>query len=263
MEKPTLEVYKAIAAITGELAKVGISKDKINQQQGFKYRGIDQVYDALSPLLSQHNLCILPRIVGKDVVERMNSKGTALFYTTVEAQFDLVSAVDGSTHTVISYGGAMDSGDKSIGKAMSYAYKAMAFMLFAIPVEGDNDPDATSHEVQPKKPATTASQPPQATSSDFKDAEYIGRLTTALKAIYGDNKARALDKVEELTSFVPSGKTEAERVKGVRDFTKLKGKRLEILTHNIEKMVPKQDEQLPTFCAECLSDPCVCGDDPF
>lgn len=41
----------------------------------------------------------------------------------------------------------MDSGDKSVGKAMSYAYKAMAFSTFCIPTEGDHDADATTHEV--------------------------------------------------------------------------------------------------------------------
>jgi len=158
-EKQPLEVYKSIVAITGELAKEGIAKKQVNQQQGFKYRGIDAVYAALSPLLASHQLCILPRIISKEVVERVNAKGTALFYTTVEANFDVVSAVDGSTHTVISYGEAMDSGDKSIGKAMSYAYKAMAFMLFAIPTEGDNDPDAQTHEVQPQNKPTQAAKP--------------------------------------------------------------------------------------------------------
>lgn len=145
-----MEVYKSICSIQTELAKTGISKSRSNQQQGFKYRGIDDVYNELSGLLASNQLCILPRITNKEVTERVNAKGTALFYSTVTAEFDLVSAKDGSKHTVCSYGEAMDSGDKSIGKAMSYAYKAMAFMLFAIPTEGDNDPDAKTHEVQPK-----------------------------------------------------------------------------------------------------------------
>ncbi len=143
-----MEVYKAIASITGELAKRGIEKSRRNQQQGFAYRGIDDVYAALSPLLAENNLCIVPRIVDKTVIERVNAKGTALFCTTVTAEFDVISAIDGSLHTARTYGEAMDSGDKSIGKAMSYAYKAMAFMLFAIPTEGDNDPDAVCHELQ-------------------------------------------------------------------------------------------------------------------
>lgn len=145
-----IEVYKAIAAIQGKLAQAGIQKGRKNQQQGFAYRGIDDVYAALAPLMADHNLCILPRVTDKYAEERKSAKGGVLFYTAVTVDFDLVSAIDGSKHTVTAMGEAFDSGDKSIGKAQSYAYKAMAFMLFAIPVEGqDNDPDATSHEVRP------------------------------------------------------------------------------------------------------------------
>ncbi len=147
--EPT-EVYKAIAAVQGELAKEGISKSRKNQQQGFAYRGIDDVYAALAPLISKYNLCILPRVVSRESSERTSAKGGVLFYNAITIDFDLVSSIDGSKHTVTAVGEAFDSGDKSIGKAQSYAYKAMAFMLFAIPVEGqDNDPDATSHEVSP------------------------------------------------------------------------------------------------------------------
>lgn len=142
-----MSVYKAIACIQGELAKTGIAKDRKNDQQGYKFRGIDEVYNALSPLLAKHGLCILPRMLGREVVERRNAKGNALFYVTVEAEFDFVCAEDGSTHTVRTFGEAMDSGDKATNKAMSAAYKYAAFQAFAIPTEGDNDADATTHEV--------------------------------------------------------------------------------------------------------------------
>ena len=36
---------------------------------------------------------------------------------------------------------------------MSAAYKYAAMQAFAIPTEGDNDPDATTHDVAPRKPA--------------------------------------------------------------------------------------------------------------
>lgn len=142
-----MEVYKAIAAIQGELAKVGISKDGTNQQQKYKFRGIDQVYNVLSPLLAKHGLCILPRMISREVVERKSGNGNALFYVTLEAEFDFVAASDGSKHTVRTFGEAMDSGDKATNKAMSAAYKYAAFQAFAIPTEGDNDADATTHEV--------------------------------------------------------------------------------------------------------------------
>ena len=144
------EVYKAIAAVQGELAKTGIAKSRRNQQgSGYNFRGIDDVYAALSPLLSSHGLVIIPRMTEREVIERTSKSGGALFYTTVKADFDFVSSVDGSVHTACTYGEAMDSGDKSTNKAMSAAYKYAAFLTFAIPTEGDNDADATTHDVAP------------------------------------------------------------------------------------------------------------------
>lgn len=142
-------VYLKIAAITGKLAEHGIAKTR--QANFGKFRGIDDVYNALAPLLASHRLSILPRMVGRGVVERTSSKGNALFYTTVEAEFDFVSGDDGSTHTVRTFGEAMDSGDKSTNKAMSAAYKYAAFMTFCIPTEGDADAD--THEVSSEMPA--------------------------------------------------------------------------------------------------------------
>lgn len=237
-----LKVYEAIAAVTGALAAEGISKSKTNQQQGFKYRGIDDVYNALSSLLAEHKLCILPRITSKEVVERVNAKGTALFYTTVAAEFDMVSAVDGSKHTVSSYGEAMDSGDKSIGKAMSYAYKAMAFMAFCIPTEGDNDPDAQCHEVQPR----TAAKPAAPALSDDQQ-KYFPRIKTALDTLFGSDVAAKKKEIAALTEF--KGKDD-KMASGVEDYRKLDGKRLEILCKKLESTV-EQAQKNATLCNEC------------
>lgn len=141
-------VYKAINAVQAALAKTGISKDRTNHQgSGYKFRGIDDVYNAVAPLLAEHGLCILPRMTERSCEERQSKSGGALFYTTVKAEFDFVCAEDGSRHTVVTYGEAMDSGDKSTNKAMSAAYKYAAFQAFAIPTEGDNDADAHTPEV--------------------------------------------------------------------------------------------------------------------
>jgi ERF superfamily len=147
MNMEQIAVYKAINAVQSELAKIGISKDRKNQQQGYSFRGIDDVYGALSPLLAQHGLCVLPRMLTRTVNERETQKGGVLFYVTVEAEFDLVAIADGSKHTIRTFGEAMDSGDKATNKAMSAAYKYAAFQTFAIPTEGDNDADAHVHEV--------------------------------------------------------------------------------------------------------------------
>lgn len=139
-------VYAAIAAVMSDIGKEGIGKDRSNTQQGYKFRGIDDVYNALSPILSRHNLCMLPRMLSRSVSERTTAKGGLLFYVIVEAEFDLISSEDASKHTVRTFGEAMDSGDKATNKAMSAAYKYAAMQAFAIPTEGDNDADSTTHD---------------------------------------------------------------------------------------------------------------------
>lgn len=144
----TKKVYPAIASVMAAMSRDGIAKSKTNKQgEGYKFRGIDDVLNALSGVLSEHQLCILPRVIKREQVERQSNAGKALFYTTMEVEFDLVSAEDGSLHTVRTCGEAMDSGDKSTNKAMSAAYKYMALQTFCIPTEGDNDADAHTHEV--------------------------------------------------------------------------------------------------------------------
>lgn len=143
----TTAVYQAINEVAAELAQMGIAKNSKNQMQGFNFRGIDAVYNTLAPLLAKHKLCILPRCLERICVERTNAKGTALFYVTVKSDFDFVS-IDGSKHTITTYGEAMDSGDKATNKAMSAAYKYAAFQAFCIPTEETAiDADAETHEV--------------------------------------------------------------------------------------------------------------------
>ena len=150
-----MHVYEAIASITASLSKVGIAKGRKTQQGGgasFAFRGIDDVLNALSPLLAEHKLCIFPRITNRATVERQTKSGGALFYTTVDAEFDFVSAVDGSKHTAATIGEAMDSGDKSTNKAMSIAFKYCVFLTFCVPIEGTPDADSEVYEISGSKP---------------------------------------------------------------------------------------------------------------
>ena len=96
-----MNVYQAINAVQKALTKTGIAKDRTAQQgANFKFRGIDDVYNALAPLLAANGLCILPRMLSRKRDERQSTAGKALFYVTVEAEFDFVSAEDGSKHVV-------------------------------------------------------------------------------------------------------------------------------------------------------------------
>jgi hypothetical protein len=182
----TPHVYTAICAVMADIGTTGISKARKNQQQGYSFRGIDDVYNELNHLLAKHKLIMTPRILAREVVERQTQKGGALFNVTVEAEFDFVSAQDGTLHTVRTYGEAMDSADKATNKAMSAAYKYAAMMVFCIPTEGDNDADAITYDVAaaPAPKAVSAAEMKrglEAIDADLLDCASVHAVNTCAK----------------------------------------------------------------------------------
>lgn len=207
-QEPTApHVYQAISAVMDHLATEGIGKNNKNAQQGFKFRGIDDVYNALARTLADNKLCVLPRITSRELTERQTKNGGVLFSVVVTAEFDFVSAVDGSKHTVGPFPGeAMDSGDKATNKAMSAAYKYMAIETFCIPTEGDNDADATTHEVAPtaggERPPSRDPQPRQQTIS-----AHAARKTDMWPRFV--EKVRGFTDLDELEAWWSSASTQA------------------------------------------------------
>jgi hypothetical protein len=157
----SMKVYQAINAVQSDLAAVGITKDRRNSAQGYNFRGIDDCYNAISPLLAKHHLVIIPRMMARTCEERPTKNNGVLFYVTVEAEFDFVSSDDGSKHVARTFGEAMDSADKATNKAMSAAYKYVVMQAFAIPTEGDNDADAHTPEPAARQVQQNAAGKPQ------------------------------------------------------------------------------------------------------
>jgi hypothetical protein len=148
-------VYTAINQVVATMAGEGLAKSRNNQAQGFRFRGIDDVYNALARVVADAKLLILPRVRERWVVERPSKSGGVQTFTTLLIDFDLVSAVDGSMHTITTIGEAQDSADKSSNKSMSAAMKYACLMSFQIPTEGDNDADASHGEKMPAGPPPT------------------------------------------------------------------------------------------------------------
>lgn len=155
-----MKIYEKICDIQSEIDH--ICKKQENRQQGFKYRGIDQVYNDVHALLSKHRVFSFPLSIESESVER-EGKTSILRFTIAKITYRFC-ADDGSFLDVTVLGEAMDSGDKSCGKAMSYAHKYAFFQLFSIPTDGDNDPDATTHELAKR-------YTPPAKTSEVSDAQ--------------------------------------------------------------------------------------------
>lgn len=101
---------------------------------------------------------------------------------------------------------------------------------------------------------------PDDDSYSDKRKEHHTRIESVLQALYGADQAAKDAKLIELTTWTKNkGKDNEEVVKGTANFKGIKNdKTVEILCHNLEKLVPKQGADLPAFCNECRTDPCCC-----
>ena len=191
MDNKSIGVYAAIAKVMAVMASEGIGKSRKNQQQGYNFRGIDDVYNSLARPMVDAGLVVLPRVLSRECKDAQTKSGGNLFYVVVECEFDFIAVSDGSKHTVKTYGEAMDSADKATNKAMSAAMKYAYMQAFCIPTEGDNDADSHAHEVLPvqRQQAQTQPLPPRRLSSaerelgvkDMKSAPDLSALQAILK----------------------------------------------------------------------------------
>jgi hypothetical protein len=141
-----MTIYQGIAAVMRDVDAIG--KTKRNQSQGFNFRGIDDVYNAIHPLMAKYGIFTLPEVLEDRTEDRQTKNGGALIYRVLKIKYTFC-AEDGSSVSATVIGEGMDSGDKASNKAMSIAHKYAFFQVFCIPTEelAASDPDNYSHEV--------------------------------------------------------------------------------------------------------------------
>lgn len=218
-QQPTTgKVFAAIESVMADIAKEGVGKNQTNAQQNFKYRGVDDVMDALSPLLAKHHLLILPSVIEHTITERMTASQKAVLHVLLKLTYEFVCPIDGSIKVVGPiYGEAMDLGDKATNKAMSAAYKYVCMQSFCIPITGD-DPDANSHEIV-GTPGKSARQP-SATGAP-NERTRPGQLSSDAHAdARSDRLAPAATDSPALPTPIPGEKPDVRRPAGPFNYGK-------------------------------------------
>nr|WP_311470210.1 ERF family protein [uncultured Porphyromonas sp.] len=208
----TPKIYAAIAKANKAIG--AIAKGSKNQQQGFMFRGIDDVYNELHAILADCEIFIVPEVVSYDVSDRQVRNGVVLFTrATIRHHF---TTSDGSSVTTTVVGEAMDSGDKGMNKTMSIALKYALFQLFTIPTKEEKDPDAKCYELAQSPQTQTApqTQPPRQDDSEYKALVESAMNQLAEASSMDDLKNRYLSLPEEMKRD-RSVKAEAERLKAV------------------------------------------------
>ena len=155
MADTTPAIYKAIIGVMAEINAIG--KDRKNQQQGFAYRGIDDVMNELHAALTKNKVFVVPEVLNEERSTGKTRSCGDLFYTRLKIRFTFYTD-DGSSVSAVVIGEAMDSGDKASNKALSIGLKYAMLQVFCIPTEDEKDPDAQSPQPQagsmkPAKPA--------------------------------------------------------------------------------------------------------------
>lgn len=160
--KPTTtpQVYAAIAKAIEVIGKIGVGKHGTNQDQGYKFRSIDDVYGAVNAGLAHAGLVILPAVITREVTELKTASGKANWRVVLKVMFTFACGADGSMHEVGPfYGEAFDTSDKATNKAMTGAFKYMLIEVFCIPMKGIDDADERTPEDTEHSSVTRAKAP--------------------------------------------------------------------------------------------------------
>jgi hypothetical protein len=163
-------IHAQLAAIMAAVDAVG--KERRNSGQGFDFRGIEDVMDALHPVFAEHKVFILSEVLEEKTEERSTMKGGSLIYRVLRVKVSYVSGEDGSRESVVVVGEGMDSGDKAANKAMSAALKYALTQTLILPygqVDGDADTPPES------KPRAAAGAPEKASAEGRARSAYDGR----------------------------------------------------------------------------------------
>lgn len=186
----TKKIYEQMSLVLLDIEAVAKSRTN-TQGQGYKFRGIDDVYNTIHEVLAKHKVFAVPTVLSRSREERQSKSGGNLIYTIVEVKYTFY-ATDGSSVESVTVGEAMDSGDKSCNKAMSAAHKYCLLQTFCIPTEDEKDTETQTHHVLPKsRPMVSApaKKDPNALATENQRKMIWAKIKTELRL--DDDDARA------------------------------------------------------------------------
>lgn len=225
------DIWTAISAVRAELCVAGIGKDQYNKAQGFAFRGIDDMYNAVSAILAKHGVAPSVaniRILGDGHSVRPTKNGSA-YHMAVLATVAFENGPaphQRMNHDVLAE--AADSGDKVASKVMSMVMKYALLTALTIPTQGaSDDADGDSQALRPtedekpqraeRAPAETAKVRPEPekkpwpaglTATEAPEPEAPGFARIILASL---QEAQTLDDVLAVAEHIPESLTRSMR----------------------------------------------------
>lgn len=176
------EKISAAESIAAVLAKVkSVGKNSKNQQQGFNYRGIDAVVNAVHPVLAEVGGFIVGEVLEQDVDSFTSAKGAAGTWVRLKVKYSWHGTDGGAPVSGVVCSEANDFADKATAKAWSVALRTFLLQTLLLPTD---DPDPDQSYIEGAAPA--------------KRRNAQDTVAAAVTAIQGAADAEALDKLEQL-----------------------------------------------------------------
>lgn len=185
------DVIGAWAKVMTEVQSVG--KDGTNTQQGYRFRGIDGVMNAVGPALRKHGVVIVPTVEEANYREvEVGAKRTLQRECTVKVRYTVYGPSGGWFSGTV-YGEALDSGDKATAKAHSVAYRTFLLQSLTIPTD-DPDPDQHTVERSAREPVRLPMHPNKVASL----RERCAAIEASVSEVVRDASGGRTDNPEEL-----------------------------------------------------------------
>lgn len=189
----TLAIYAALAKTMADVGHVG--KEKKNAQQGYQFRGIDDVVAHVQQVMAANGVVCVPEVIEREREMIATKSGGTMASVRLLVRHTFF-AHDGSSVVCTTLGEAMDAGDKASNKAMSAALKYALTETLLIPTyEVDRDTEESSPVMasMPPVPSQSSTRPPAPPSPPRKhafvdappDADPIALEVVALTAALG------------------------------------------------------------------------------
>ena len=191
-------IYQSLNAVMNDVQ--GVGKNSKNTQQGFMFRGIDAVINAVGPAFRKHGVIAVPELQSERTEVITTAKGGTMSRVCVEVAYHFYGSEGDSLKAVVA-AEAFDSGDKATAKAMSVAYRTALLQVLCLPTD-EPDPDSYSYERSNEK-ATPITKP-------STDLDLVKSMLNALSKDAGERKQFVLDAlgVSELGSLNDLGDNE-------------------------------------------------------
>lgn len=213
-----LNLATKIASVSGELISIPKTK-KSDATVQYAFRSIDEVMNAINPLLDKYKLVIRIEVLDRKLTPITSGKGTPGLCAEVLIN---LTVTDGSESlTTQEWAVSIDYSDKAPTQAMSMAYKYALIRLFVVTTKDLvlNDADARTVEV----PAVQQTNNGNGNNSEkyLKEtflaelnkhglkAEFMAKIPTYQKTLF-ERWKDAIDKIDAMTGIV----TELQNLRG-------------------------------------------------